>query len=445
MKIAVVGAGISGLSCAWRLAAAHDVTLYEAGDYFGGHTHTVDATVDGITHPVDTGFLVFNHRTYPELTRLLDSLGVATVASEMTFSVRAGARHSGLEWAGTDLNSVFAQRKNLASPRFLRMLIDIVRFNRMATRLASRPAAPENRLALGKFLKARHFSSAFMDWYLLPMAAAIWSCPKQTMLAFPVGTFARFCHNHGLLQVTDRPQWYTVKNGAREYVVRLLHALRDTRLLEPVSSIRRVRGASGAYQVEVTSAKGVATFDHVVLASHSDQSLAVLSDASALEQQILSAVRYQPNRAVLHTDETLLPGNTAAWAAWNYQCESHAPNDGTEPRTDVCVHYLINKLQPVPWTRSVIVSLNPVSEPDPAHVLQRFEYSHPVFDAGAIDAQQRLVEIQGERNTWFCGAWTGYGFHEDGLRSGLEVATALDAANTGARLRVVAVPVEEAA
>ena len=431
MKIAVVGAGISGLSCAWRLAASHDVTLYEAGDYFGGHTHSVDVTLKGITHPVDTGFLVFNHQTYPELTRLFESLSVVTAPSEMTFSVRAGAPGRALEWAGTDLNSVFAQRANLTSIRFLRMLVDIVRFNRIATRLASRPATPANRWSLAKFLKMRHFSKAFIDWYLLPMAAAIWSCPKQTMLAFPVGTFARFCHNHGLLQVIDRPQWYTVKNGAREYVRRLLHALDDVRLSEPVQQVRRITSASGAVQIEVISASGQALYDHVVMAAHSDQSLAMLEDPSTLEKRILSAIRYQPNRAVLHTDDSLLPANKGAWAAWNYQCESRDPAQGEE--VEVCVHYLINKLQPVPFKDNVIVSLNPVTEPDEDKVIERFSYSHPVFDQQAIDAQDDLSEIQGQRNTWYCGAWTGYGFHEDGLRSGIEVASGIEGAAASAR------------
>jgi predicted NAD/FAD-binding protein len=434
LKIAVVGAGISGLSCAWRLAASHDVTLYEAADYFGGHTHSVDVTLKGITHPVDTGFLVFNHQTYPELTRLFESLSVVTVPSEMTFSVRAGAPGRALEWAGTDLNSVFAQRGNLASVRFLRMLFDIVRFNRIATGLAERPAAPANRWSLAKFLKARHFSKAFINWYLLPMAAAIWSCPRQTMLAFPVGTFVRFCHNHGLLQVTNRPQWYTVKNGAREYVRRLLHALEDVRLSEPVQQVRRITAASGAVQIEVVSAKGKDVYDHVVMAAHSDQSLAMLEDASAVEKRILSAIRYQPNHAVLHTDASLLPANKSAWAAWNYECESKdAGHDDEEAHADVCVHYLINKLQPLPFAENVIVSLNPVTEPDEDKVIERFEYSHPVFDQQAIDAQDDLSTLQGQRNTWYCGAWTGYGFHEDGLRSGLEVATGIEGAAASSR------------
>ncbi len=433
MRIAVVGAGISGLSCAWRLAATHQVTLFEAGDYFGGHTHTVDVTVDGVTHPVDTGFLVFNHKTYPELTRLFEGLGVATVASEMTFSVKAARGRGALEWAGTDLDAVFAQRQNLANPRFLRMLIDIVRFNRLATRLATAPSARAE--SLDQFLRRHHFSRAFRHWYLLPMAAAIWSCPTKTMLAFPVGTFANFCHNHGLLQVTDRPQWYTVKNGAREYVRKLLHALDDTRLGAAVTGIRRLAG-QGAQKIEVSTSRSTELFDHVVLATHSDQALAMLQDASSEERRLLEAVRYQPNHAVLHTDASVLPKHQKAWAAWNYQAVAKAPHPNEdEISRDVCVHYLINKLQPVPFNRPVIVTLNPVSPIRAANVLERFEYSHPVFDQAAIDAQERLPALQGIRNTWFCGAWTGYGFHEDGLRSGLNVANLISEQQAGRRQR----------
>ncbi len=422
MKIAVVGAGISGLSCAWRLARTHDVTLYEAGSYFGGHTHTVEATVDGVTHPVDTGFLVFNHRTYPELTRLFETLDVEVAPSEMTFSVSVGKpRERALEWAGTNINSVFAQRSNLARPAFLRMLYDIVRFNRLATQMALAGEARAGAESLGDFLAREHFSDAFRLWYLLPMAAAIWSCPTATMMAFPVSTFVRFCHNHGLLQVTDRPQWYTIKGGARNYVAQMLKALRDTRLNAPVLAIHRGGSANGAVTVVTRSARE--HFDHVVLATHSDDTLKMLADASSLEARLLGAIRYQKNHAVLHTDATLLPRRRRAWAAWNYQCLP-AAKAGTE---DVCVHYLLNLLQPTPFKRALMVSLNTIVPPRDECVLEEFEYSHPVFDAAAIAAQESLAALQGERSTWFAGAWTGYGFHEDGLRSGLAVANAIDA------------------
>ena len=421
MKIAVVGAGISGLSCAWRLASQHDVTLYEAGRYFGGHTHTVDATVDGVTHPVDTGFLVFNHRTYPEFTRLLDQLEVETAASEMTFSVSVGTpRGSALEWAGTDINSVFAQRRNLARPAFLRMLLDIVRFNRLATRLAVSGNTVKLEESLGTFLNRENFSESFRHWYLLPMAAAIWSCPTATMMAFPMATFVRFCHNHGLLQVTDRPQWYTIKNGAKNYVEKLLAALDDVRLNEPVLAIRR--GSAETAGVTVTTKAGSEAFDQVVLAAHSDENLAMLSDPSPEEIRHLGAIRYQKNHAVLHTDATLLPKAVSAWAAWNYQCLPRR-DAGCD---DVCVHYLLNLLQPTPFKRALIVSLNSIAAPRDETVLQEFEYSHPVFDQAAIGAQGAIAALQGTRSTWYAGAWTGFGFHEDGLRSGLTVAAAID-------------------
>ena len=440
MDIAVIGAGISGLSCAWRLrggrldsaerapdAQRPNVTLYEANDYAGGHTHTVDAVVDGIGHPVDTGFLVFNHRTYPRLVKLFDALGVETVASEMTFSVRlSGPGTRPIEWAGTDLNSVFVQRRNLADPRFLRMLADLMRFNRAAKRLAARDDVDDvlNTWTLGEYLDANGYSGAFRDWYLLPMAAAIWSCSPRQMNDFPIVTFVRFCANHGLLQVVDRPQWYTVKGGARHYVERIVEKLDDVRIGTPALSVARVV-VDGVSRVAVKSARGTNVYDHVVLACHSDESLALLDDADRDERETLGAIRYQPNRAVLHVDASVLPQRKGAWAAWNYQCD--VASDTRDDRS-VCVHYLIDKLQPVPFRRPVIVSLNPIGPLDPRSVLREFEYAHPVFDGRAILAQRRLPGLQGRGNVWFCGAWTGYGFHEDGLKSGLEVADAVASA-----------------
>jgi predicted NAD/FAD-binding protein len=427
MKIAVVGAGISGLSCAYRLAGAGlDVTLFEAGGYFGGHSHTVDVTVDGITHGVDTGFLVFNRRTYPQLSALFEELGVDTAASEMSFSVRLplgvqpGART--LEWAGASLDTVFAQRRNLASPVFLGMLRDIVRFNRQATTLAATGQLPE--LSLGDFLDLHGYGHAFRHWYLLPMAACIWSCPSAQMLAFPLLTFVRFCHNHGLLQVADRPQWHTVKGGSRRYVEKLLAGIPQRRLATPVTGVSRQagHGPHGGASVRVHTATGSEVFDHLVLACHSDQSLDLLSDIREDEAALLSAIRYQPNRAVLHGDATCLPRSRKAWSAWNYQSRGAAAK-GDEP--EVCVHYLLNMLQPLPFKKPVIVSLNPLEEPDPGSVFGSFDYAHPVFDAPAIAAQARLPLMQGRGRTWFAGAWTGYGFHEDGLKSGLAVADSL--------------------
>lgn len=416
MKVAVIGAGISGLACAYRLAKAGiDVTLFEANDYFGGHTNTVDVTLDGITHGVDTGFLVFNHRTYPNLVKLFEELGVSTTATDMSFSVSLTDRR--LEWAGSDLNTVFTQRRNLLRPAFLRMLADILRFNRTTTALAL--AGKDVQLAepVSSFLEREKFSMAFRDWYLLPMIGAIWSCSTSQMMAFPIGTLIRFCHNHGLLQVNDRPQWHTVNGGAREYVRRMLPVIGDARVSAPVTSIRR-----STHGVEIESTRGLEHFDHVVLACHSDQALALLADPSHDESATLGAIGYAPNRAVLHTDTSLLPAQRA-WSAWNY--ESRTGELGDEPQ--LCVHYLINKLQPLPFKTPVIVSLNPVREPRRDTVMREFAYSHPVFDQAAVQAQRSLPSMQGVRNTWFAGAWTGYGFHEDGLKSGLEAAAKLTA------------------
>jgi len=418
-KIAVVGAGISGLSCAYRLVqAGHIVTLFEANDYFGGHTHTVDVTIDGISHGVDTGFLVFNHKTYPNLVKLFDELDVRTVATDMSFSVKLPLAGRTLEWSGSSLNTVFAQRRNLLDKRFIRMLKDILRFNEQATALLMKTGNAQTDLTLGDYLLRNDYSAEFRDWYLLPMAGCIWSCPVAQMLDFPLSTFVRFCHNHGLLQIIGRPKWHTVKGGARQYVEKMLSAIPDLRLADPVRAVSR-SNAGGAMKIRIESSRGSELFDHVVLAGHSDQSLRILKDISPPGEKLLGAIKYQPNRAVLHTDASCLPQNKSTWSAWNYQSRG-----GGEPQ--VCVHYLINKLQPLPFRNPVIVSLNPIDEPDPSSVIASYDYAHPVFDRAAIAAQQDLHLIQGKYKTWFAGAWTGYGFHEDGLKSGLAVAQAIN-------------------
>lgn len=421
-RIAVIGSGISGLSAAWHLSAAdagHAVTLFEAGSHFGGHANTVDVTIDGVTHGVDTGFLVYNERTYPGLIDLFAQLGVATAPAEMSFSVQApqaGGRRN-LEWSGHSLNTVFAQRSNLLRPRFWSMLREIVRFNKLTTALAHADEDMALTQPIGAFLDTHGFGSAFREDYFLPMVACIWSCPTEQMLRFPMATMIRFCHNHGLLQIANRPQWFTVRGGSRQYVQKIMAGMKNTHLNTPVHRVRR--SAAG---VIVDSPRGEEIFDAVVLACHSDQALALLADgASSKERELLGAIRYQGNRAVLHTDTQLLPQKRSAWAAWNYE---RAPQSNTEQGA-VCLHYLLNILQPLPWQQPVVVSLNPIREPHASKVIQEIHYAHPVFDQAAMDAQCHLPAIQGQGGVWYAGAWCGYGFHEDGYQAGMRVAEAI--------------------
>jgi uncharacterized protein len=420
-RVAVIGSGISGLATAYGLRDEAQVTLFEAGSYFGGHTHTVEMTLGGVTHGVDTGFLVFNHRTYPQLVKLFAELGVTTAASEMSFSVQVPQQ--GLEWSGCNLNTVFAQRRNLLRPRFLRMLADVLRFNKLTTAVAERGEDAELAEPIGDWLDRHGFNSAFRDWYFLPMIGCIWSCPTDQMLRFPIGTMIRFCHNHGLIQVANRPQWHTVVGGAKHYVDKLLPHIHDARLNSPVRQVRRLPPGSGQAGVMVSTDAGSERFDDVVLACHSDQSLALLADAQPQEHAVLGAIRYHPNRALLHTDASVLPRRPLAWAAWNY---ARAASAGSE-QAGVCLHYLINRLQPLPWQQPVVVSLNPdpAAMPRADTVVGDFSYSHPVFDVAAVRAQRQLPGIQGTSHLWFCGAWTRYGFHEDGLMSAQAVVQGL--------------------
>jgi uncharacterized protein len=434
MDIAVIGSGITGLACAHELArhAGLHVTLFEAESRLGGHTNTVDATVGGITFPVDTGFLVYNERTYPGLIALFSELQVETAKSDMSFSVslRDAQQRPTLEWSGTNLRTVFSQTSNLAHPRFWWMLKDILRFNKAATLIGEQDAALAHSLSLGDYLNREGYSQAFRDWYLIPMAAAIWSCPAREMLDYPLATFTRFCVNHGLLQVANRPQWYTVKGGARNYVQRIEAKLKANghavRVGDAVRAVTRV-GASAhapAGQVQVQAKHGVARFDQVVFACHPDQTLALIGDASTQENTQFDAtlrrIRYQPNRAVLHTDVALMPARRMAWASWNFlgQTDAAAPHDARP----VALTYWLNQLQPLPFTQPVLETLNPFVEPRKEHILAEFEFAHPVFDGPAIAAQKTLDTIQGHGNLWFAGAWAGYGFHEDGLQAGVGIA-----------------------
>ena len=420
-RVAVVGSGISGLAVAHALAPEAAITLFEAERWFGGHAHSVDVRLEGIEHAVDTGFLVYNERTYPQLIALFDRLGVASAPSEMSFSVQAPG--SALEWCGSDLNGVFAQRRNLFSPRFLSMLVDVLRFNRLATAIALRNGDTELDESIGSFLDHYRFGQAFRDGYLLPMIGCIWSCPTAQMLHFPIATLIRFCHNHGLIQLSGRPQWRTVRGGSKRYVDKMLASITDARLATPVRAVHRLPPGGGMAGVIVATDAGSERYDEVVLACHSDQALALLADASAQERQVLGAIRYQPNRAVLHTDSTVLPRRQRAWAAWNCERAADADDEGA----GVCLHYLINRLQPLPWKTPVLVSLNPLRPIRPDAVLGQWDYAHPVFDRAAVQAQRQVPALQGRSHVWFCGAWTRYGFHEDGLMSGLAVVDGLRA------------------
>lgn len=410
MRVAIIGSGIAGLGCAWLLRQQGcKVSLFEANDYLGGHTHTVDVVLDGINAPVDTGFLVYNDRTYPKLIALFDELGITSVPSTMSFAVRHDA--ADIEWAGTDLGSLFAQPATVLRPKFWRMLGDLLRFNRETTAMHL-----EHRIydvTVGEFLEAGDYSTPFREWYLLPMAAAIWSIPEREVLDFPLPTFIRFCQHHGLLRISGRPQWRTVVGGARTYVNRIAAGLSDVRLATPVRSVRRRRDI---VEVSTDSVHGE-RFDQVVLACHSDQALTLLADASGEEWHLLQHIRYQANRVLLHTDTRLMPRRRRAWAAWNYL----APTD-IAAGNPVAVSYWLNRLQRLPFRTPLMVTLNPPFEPRPGTQIAEFEYSHPMVKGVTETAQQRLAHLQGEKRTWFAGAWMGHGFHEDGLASAHLVA-----------------------
>ncbi|WP_109317049.1 NAD(P)/FAD-dependent oxidoreductase [Pseudovibrio ascidiaceicola] len=414
MKIAVIGSGIAGLSAAWLLSKSHDVDVYEKDDRLGGHANTQNVKIAGEDVAVDTGFIVYNEKTYPNLTALFNHLDVQTDPTEMSFAVslEQGSR----EYSGSGLKGLFAQKSNLFRPNFLRMISQTLRFYKEAPQDAEDPKLQS--ISLGSYLTQNNYSVTFINEHLLPMGAAIWSMPPQQLLQFPFRAFIGFCSNHGLLQVRDRPQWRTVSGGSRNYVQKLASEISGKIILNAgISDIQRKPGS-----ITVYARNGHATsYDHVVFACHSDQALALLNaegNASRAERQILGSIRYQRNIAILHRDISLMPKRKTTWSAWNFIGNQMGNNA-------LCVTYWMNALQRLNTSEDVFVTLNPSHQPAEGSVLRTFQYSHPVFDQTALSAQSQLWQIQGERRTWFCGAYLGYGFHEDGLQSGLAVAEAL--------------------
>lgn len=409
MRIAVVGAGIAGMASAWLLSREHEVVLYESNDYLGGHTHTHDVVVGQRSFAVDTGFIVFNPPQYPLLSRMFDEIGVESQPTTMSFSLTN--QRSGLEYNATSLDGLFCQRRNLVSPRFLGMVRDIVRFYREAPALLERDDAGPT---IADYLAEHRYGDAFRDDHLIPMASALWSSPTHEIMNFPAKYLVQFLANHQMMRTSGRPQWRVVKGGSREYV----RALRKTwRVSERTESpVRRVR--RHAEHVDVETAIGKEPFDHVVMTCHSDQSLALLADASPAERDVLGAITYQENDTVLHTDASQLPSRRKAWAAWN----AIVPRQPSEQCT---VSYCMNLLQSLDCAKPIVVTLNRTAHIDPAHILKRMRFHHPVYSHASVAAQSRKPEIQGRNRTWFAGAYWGWGFHEDGMRSAVDVTREL--------------------
>lgn len=410
MRIAVLGAGISGLVSAYVLSRAHAVDVYEAGPRPGGHTNTVDFELEGVQHRIDTGFIVFNRPNYPGFTSLLDRLGVAVQETDMSFGVQCA--RTGLEYRGSGFGAFFAQRGRMLSPRHWRLLREILRFNREAPALLEQP---EDVGTLREYLTAGGYSAALREHYIVPMAAALWSGDPRLVLDFPAHFFVRFFENHGFFKLRDRPQWLTVRGGSQRYVEQLTRSFADRiRTSSPVRSVRRT--STG---VEVSSdAHGVERYDAVVFATHSDQALRLLSDPTDAEREVLGAIHYQPNETVLHTDSSVMPRQRRAWSSWNYHVPAEAGSRAT-------VTYHMNRLQRLPEDPPFFVTLNRTAAIDPARILRRIEYHHPIYTPGARLAQGRWAEINGVHHTWFAGAWWGWGFHEDGVQSALRVCRAL--------------------
>ena len=407
MRVAVIGTGISGMLAAYLLAPEHDLTVFEANDYIGGHTNTIKTEMDGKPYAVDTGFIVYNDWTYPNFIKLMAKLGVESQASSMSFSVKC--EKTGLEYNGTSLNSLFAQRVNFLRPSFYLMIRDILRFNRESVSILD---TGNESVTLGEYLRENGYSKQFAEHYIIPMGSAIWSAAPEDMLKFPLYYFVRFFKNHGMLSVNERPQWRVIRGGSSRYVAALTQGFRDRILLNaPVQAVRRFPDG-----VEVTPKNGKPEkFDKVIIAAHSDQALKMLADPSADEKKILGAMPYQENEAVLHTDASLLPKRRLAWASWNYHLLA-------SKQARVSVTYNMNILQTLDSPRPFCVTLNRTPDIDPAKILRRITYHHPVYNAGSIEAQKHHALINGVNSTYFCGAYWGYGFHEDGVKSALEVA-----------------------
>ncbi|EKO3656158.1 NAD(P)/FAD-dependent oxidoreductase [Vibrio metschnikovii] len=415
MKIAIIGSGISGLTCGHYLHQQHDVTIFEANDYIGGHTATVDVELNGQSYAIDTGFIVYNDRTYPNFIKMMNEIGVRGVATQMSFSVRNDA--NGLEYNGHTITTLFAQKRNWFKPSFYRFIREILRFNQLAKAAAA--DAEHSVQTLGEFLHHHQFSDYFCENYILPMGAAIWSSSLADMRAFPLTFFLRFFLNHGLLDITHRPQWYVIEGGSRAYIEPLTQGFRDKiRLNAPVEWLRR-----SGQGIELQVHGKIEHFDEVIFACHSDQALALLSDANHIERELLGAMGYQANEVILHTDTSLLPKRKAAWASWNYRL---AGDEDQETRLPALT-YNMNILQHIDSSETFCVTLNSSESINPNKVLRKFTYHHPVFNRAAIAAQQRKAEICGVNHTWFCGAYWHNGFHEDGVKSALDVVTRFSA------------------
>lgn len=406
MRIAVIGSGISGMVSAYLLSQDHDIVMYEANDIIGGHTHTIDVSIEGVSYPVDTGFIVFNEKTYPNFIKLMRSLGVAWQPSNMSFSVQCD--QTGLVFSPSTLNALFVQRKNLFRPSFYRMLWDALRFRREAPELIQ---SDDYAITLQAYLEQKNYSNAFIEHFIIPMGGAIWSADPIRFRKFPARYLVEFFNNHGFLNIRHQPQWLVIKGGSSQYIGPLTRPYKDRiRLNSPVASVKRF-----PEKVEITTkGGGTASFDQVVIATHSDQALRMLKDPSDLEREVLGSIPYQENLAILHADTSLLPSKRTAWASWNY----HIPK---QEKGGVALTYNMNILQSLEATQTFCVTLNMPEKIHPDRVIHRIVYHHPVYDPNSLSARRKQDEVNGKNRTYFCGAYWGYGFHEDGVNSALSV------------------------